>query len=400
MKPNIRLIFAILVNLGYVIFMIWLGYSIWTGKYPWFAIFLLFALFFNWPRVITAYSRTSVEDDNYFVDLSRQVEIVDHVTPELIKEILDQQDIVQIIKNDLGRTNSITYKEEWRLGLITPDLDLIKIADKITPKRTAILHSTDYFKPNNIAIAMGDHNPKGFHKWSYGLKTQLNKGDFINLKKIEIDDTSTTKHRSKLLPEFLKEDGFPLKESYLDGDPFTTDRGGTIVVDKGKLIIIYPRYFVQRRLIDDDGNLVNLGIDESFGQPIMFKVMLQPSVSRLLIKRTSKKSLIPIVRYRSFPYASDFMLPLLDTPMSASGWADLFIDNEGKGKLFFSKNKTEAEWYEMMNRLKQLLLNELARKNYHLLGLTKDKTHLNEYLSKKQGILADYFIIHDWKLPK
>ena len=33
-----------------------------------------------------------------------------------------------------------------------------------------------------------------------------------------------------------------------------------------------------------------------------------------------------------------------------------------------------------------------------LLGLTKDKTHLNEYLTKKQEILADYYIIQDWKL--
>jgi hypothetical protein len=52
-----------------------------------------------------------------------------------------------------------------------------------------------------------------------------------------------------------------------------------------------------------------------------------------------------------------------------------------------------------MNRLRELLFSELARKDYHLLSLTKDKAHLNDYLTKKQDILADYFIIHTWVLP-
>jgi len=84
--------------------------------------------------------------------------------------------------------------------------------------------------------------------------------------------------------------------------------------------------------------------------------------------------------------------------MSTSGWAELFIDTRGKAKLFITKEKTLAEWYEMMNRLRQLFYSELARKDYHLLGLTKDKAHLNEYLAKKQEILKDYYIIQDWKL--
>jgi len=41
----------------------------------------------------------------------------------------------------------------------------------------------------------------------------------------------------------------------------------------------------------------------------------------------------------------------------------------------------------------------LAKKDCHLLGLTKDQAHLNEYLAKKQRILRDYFVIRDWTLP-
>lgn len=85
--------------------------------------------------------------------------------------------------------------------------------------------------------------------------------------------------------------------------------------------------------------------------------------------------------------------------MSDSGWADLYIDTRGKGKLFIAKEKSLDEWYEMMGRLRELLYSELARKDYHLLGLAQDRAHLNEYLAKKQVILADYYIIRDWALP-
>ena len=84
--------------------------------------------------------------------------------------------------------------------------------------------------------------------------------------------------------------------------------------------------------------------------------------------------------------------------MSCSGWADLFIDPAGRAKLFIAKEKTVAEWYEMMNKLRQLLSYELAKKDYHLLSLTKDRAHLDLYLAQKQSILEDYFTVQDWKL--
>jgi hypothetical protein len=157
---------------------------------------------------------------------------------------------------------------------------------------------------------------------------------------------------------------------------------------------------VQRRLIDDQGNLVDLGLDEDYGSNPVLAVKMRPSVSEVLVRSVQAKGYIPVVRYRSVPYASDFLFPILDTPMSDSGWADLLIDTRGKGRLFIAKEKSLDEWYEMMNRLRELLYVELARKDYHLLGLTQDKPHLNEYLAKKQGILADYYIIEDWVLPQ
>ena len=154
-----------------------------------------------------------------------------------------------------------------------------------------------------------------------------------------------------------------------------------LVIDKGKIKLIYSNYFVQSRLIDDEGNLVYMGLDENF-QPssTWSEIPVIPSVSRKLFKAVHYEAYTPILRYRSFPYASNFMLPLLDTPMSESGWADLFIDTRGKAKLFIAKQKTLEEWYQMMERLRQLFFGELAKKGNHLLGLTKDQSHLDEYL--------------------
>ncbi len=37
-------------------------------------------------------------------------------------------------------------------------------------------------------------------------------------------------------------------------------------LDKGKIRIIYPQYFVQRSLIDDEGSLVYLGMMKASAQ--------------------------------------------------------------------------------------------------------------------------------------
>jgi hypothetical protein len=92
------------------------------------------------------------------------------------------------------------------------------------------------------------------------------------------------------------------------------------------------------------------------------------------------------------------MLPLIDTPLSDSGWAELFIDRMGRGQLYVAREKTLEEWYEMMGKLRQLFFDALANKGYHLLRLTKDRLHIQEYMMSKQRILYDYFHIVDWSL--
>lgn len=349
------------------------------------------------------------------------------VTPDLVMDILREKTVSDAIRQDLQRTCQIGGKEQWRLGLLTPDMDtydlsyfqlsrperlsrgmnaavMANLSDQIPVKRWAILHSTGSFnvQMNNLLIVHGLQKPmiSSYPAWSYPLKSHPPKNDYQDLRAIAIDTASpSAARRSPSLLKFLQEDGFPLKDSYPDGDPLTTERGGTIVFDKGQLKIIYADYFVQSRLIDDAGNLVYMGLDEHFGAISTGRgVPVIPSVSRKLVKCVAYEAYVPIVRYRSFPYASDFMLPILDTPLSDSGWADLFIDTRGKAKLFIAKQKTLAEWYEMMERLRQLFYCELTRKGYHLLGLTKDQRQLHDYFIQKQMILEDYFIMLDWAL--
>lgn len=349
------------------------------------------------------------------------------VTPELILEILGEESVINVIKKDLQKKRQVGGKEQWRLGLLAPGMDtydlsynqlsrkerlsrgfdattMINMANQIPIKRAAILHATSYFNTqfSNLLILHGTREPmiRRYPGWSYHLRSQIPENDYRNIRDIEINtDSLSAQNRNPSFPKFLQEDGFPLKDSYMDGDPLTTERGGTLVIDRGKIKIIYSNYYVQSRLIDDEGNLVYMGQDENFQYSSTWSgISVIPSVSKKLFKCVTYNEYTPIVRYRSFPYASNFMLPILDTPMSESGWADLFIDTRGKGKLFIAKQKTLEEWFEMMERLRQLFFGELAKKGYHLLGLTKDQNHLNEYFSKKQKILDDYFIVIDWLL--
>lgn len=326
------------------------------------------------------------------------------VTPEFILDILTEDSVINAIKKDLEKISKIGGKEQWRLGLLMPGMDTYDSSFQIHLKRTAILHPTSFFNAqfNRLMISHGAREPmiRSYPGWSYSLKSPMADNEYRNIRDIEINtDSPAANNRTPSFSKFLREDGFPLKEVYEDGDPLTTERGGTLVIDKGQIKLIYSNYFVQSRLIDDEGNLVYVGLDENFQPSSTWSgVPMIPSVSKKLFKAVLYEAYTPILRYRSFPYASNFMLPILDTPMSESGWADLFIDTRGKAKLFIAKQKTLEEWYQMMERLRLLFFGELGKKHNRLLGLTKDQGYLFDYYSKKQKIVEDYFTVLDWSL--
>lgn len=162
------------------------------------------------------------------------------VTPELIEEVLGQESVIQAIKDDLRRTGEIGYNEAWRLGLITPDQDRFdprpseltlgermkklredaayqaSLSEQIAPKRTAVLNNPSRLgsQPNRLAVAGGTVRPPiGFYPgWSYPLSTKMSPGEYARIRDLRIDtDSPSPQNRSPSLPQFLREDGFPLK---------------------------------------------------------------------------------------------------------------------------------------------------------------------------------------------
>lgn len=397
---------------------VYAGYNTLTGTFPW-PVGILAILVAVWliRKPLSRVRQSWPVAVRFSKDLSLTFPSAENVTPEYVASLLTNDSVLKAINGDLVRTDQIGHKETWSLCLITSGQDTFdprvfgmrrqealkrtladrsfrsNIMGRLPVKRAATLYSPTWFKYrlNNVLI-IADGSMK-----NHGLSANAKAGESTRIRELQVHPASA-RGRSIHLPRFLRESGFPLRQAYRDADPLTTERGGTIVSDGGRLVVIYPKYFVQRRVIDDRGELIYLGLSEDGEYGTTYGIEMRPSTSARLIKCVSYHGYVPIVRYRSFPYASDVMLPLLDTPMSANGWADLFIDTRGRAKLFVAKERTQAQWCEMLDELKQLLYSELARKDYHLLGLTRDPTHLNEYLVKKQAILAKHYHIDDFVL--
>jgi hypothetical protein len=349
------------------------------------------------------------------------------ITPEMILNILDTEPVRSTIKNDLEKTDQIRHKEQWRLGVVTPQNDtydvsifqesrkerlsrgftaaaILNAQSKVPITRWAVLFGTALFRipMNNLLIVNGIRPPfiRSYPGWSFSLKTRIPRNGYAPIRKLEVQSGSYSMvNRSTGIVAFLREDGFPVRETYVDGDPMTAERGGTIVLDRGKVKVIYRKYFIQSRLIDDEGNLLYMGLEDDFPPSAAWNgFSVKPSASKYLYQCVKYNEFVPVVRYRSFPVISSIMLPVIDTPMSDNGWADVFINRQGRGQLYVAKERTLEQWSEMMEKLRCLFFDAVIKNGYHLLKFTKNRLHVQEYMMQKQRILHDYFEIIDWSL--
>jgi hypothetical protein len=277
--------FAVFLTIFWVFFILWVVYEMAVRHGFWFlgaAAIVVALLIAREPLAITRRMRPVAAPP--CVPLVAQPDAAEKVTPEYVQAILADKAVIAAIKDDLSKTGQIGYKEVWRLGLIVPDRDQfdpglselshedrwrrfkednnyrLNLLEQIPLHRTATLYNPGTFNIQFERLTVrGGSAPLpigSYPGWSYPLGTRQQQGEYRRIREFEVDtDSVYARNRSRSLARFLHEDGFPLNHSYSDGDPLTADRGGTIVMDKGKLIIIHPRYFVQRRLIDDCGDL-------------------------------------------------------------------------------------------------------------------------------------------------
>ena len=75
---------------------------------------------------------------------------------------------------------------------------------------------------------------------------------------------STSKDVIPILP-MLRHLGFPMTTDSANGDPFALERVGVIDAHG---VIHWPNYYIQRSLIDEDGNLIYLGLDATKAIPL------------------------------------------------------------------------------------------------------------------------------------
>lgn len=395
MNISNRLLINYIFNALYIGLMVFLLYAVWQKILPWPFLFAFMLLLLRLPAMLNSSKRLPEEPDTVRQELGVQPEVKGSVTPEAIIALLDDERVKEAIRADLGKTAQIGLYQQWRLGVIDPE----STGNNLRLLRTAVLYSGDINKPDNLMISGGTMLPAGKKKWSFAVSTRIKRGEMVNLRDIQLEQEPRLDAHSHDLAGFLRQNGFPLKDYYEDGDPLSTDRTGTIVLDAaGDAVIIRPRYFTQRRLIDEQGSLVNLGADEDPARRSTFEVKIMPAVSMGLLDRVSQKKYKPLLRYRSVPYQAESLLPIMDTPMSKSGWADLFLDPQGKGRLYLANKNTREQWAEMMNRLSELYFEEVKLKDDRLVKFTQDSVLLRSYLHQKEKILADYYTIQDWNL--
>ena len=339
-----------------------------------------------------------------------------------VERLLAESRIRAAIAEDMRRGDVVDYKEQWKLAVIKPDEDrvifqagefdegmgMLEKANRLGQmplKHTAVLYPGSIIGKQESLAIKGGGVKRIYPVWSYTLDNKPRKGRSMKIEDITIAamalfrkgipelQTSLSHRQSGMpIPEFMKKMGFPLQESYEDGDPLNFERGGIITPD-GE--VYHPEFFNQRSIIDDEGNLIVLGHDEGAATEDTLK--MQPAFYKRLAQQGFRTNgPFPfLIRYRSHPVCDETMLPILDVPMSAPNWSELVINPKGEARLFTARNVGDEGWQEIMNRLRDLFIDEMRKKRNRLLAFTKDESHLNEYLSKKETILKDYFVIQD-----
>ena len=326
-----------------------------------------------------------------------------------ILEILALDSIREAIANDLKNIGKIAPNEVWKLGTIKPGKDKIwkpeYAGSYFVPSRMAMLNPRPQSRFLHNTITIATETTQWTRSTAYDFKIVHKENNLVSIR----DDVVINNNKLSLflmrrrvgefvpLPQFLRDKGFPVGEKGIQkDDPFSTVANGVIVQrTQGNMSVIHPKLLAQRTLIDDEGKIIYLGIDEeTVPRKTIFVIRMRAAEFENFHQLFSHQRYKPILWYHSFPTVSDRMLAIWDAPLTSNLLSELVIDPRGKAKLFIPKEK--ANWQEFMNSLLRLWLTIFASKGNELLAFFKDKDCLNDYLEKKEKILRAYYLIEDF----
>jgi hypothetical protein len=217
--------------------------------------------------------------------------------------------------------------------------------------------------------------------------------------------------------DFLRGEGFPVNSAPPAApDIFTLEVSGIAVVTaSGEPTVSRLPYFIQRTLVDDEGNVICLGLDEGLeeapplpsgpvevnSREFPFPVYLAPCAAHLIARQFRKSSMrglvgdASVIRYVFYPALG---LPLIDTPLLGGLWTDVFIYADMTAAAFIPKPDADRTSRTLAGALEDLWARELKKEGHHLLKFTRNTDHVTEYLTAKTRLLRQAFDIVPFSL--
>jgi hypothetical protein len=326
----------------------------------------------------------------------RYVTVGERERLDQIRELLNIPLVREALKEDFNRLGKIRDKEEWRLGVILPGHDLVGRFSFLTPSKRAVIFPKSVIgHPACIAVS----GSTSFYMRPIRLPPPPRCGEErYSLQQIKVLDPY---HGPVLLPQFLQEEYFPIEPSKLS-QQFITTASGVIVRTPEGLKVFHPQFFIQRVLIDDEGEVIWLGLDYGQDPASKFSVWMHPTLdmlTKLLTKLYQEVGGVPwhyepLVWYHTslLPFAG-MELPLLDVPPLGHTLVEVFVAPNGRCRLLIPRQG--ADFKTLVRYLEEHWEKTLSDCGGHLLCLTKDKDKLREYLNRKLEIISEYYLYED-----
>lgn len=338
-----------------------------------------------------------------------------------IREVLSDPSVQKAIKEDLNNLRKIRDKEEWRLGVILPGHDLVGRLGFLNPSKRAVIF------PKSMIGHLADIAVSG-SIFFYSRRIRLPEGhgeERYLLQKIKVLDPYHG-YQPIPLPLFLQEEGFPIEQLKLSRQLMTIASGVIVRTPDPEGCkslrfnkVFHPRFFIQRVLIDDEGEVIWLGLDYGQDPTPKFSVWMHPTLdvlTKLLMKlyqelKGAPWHYEPLVWYHTSPLPFTVAgFPLLDIPLPGYTLVEVIIEPDGirdrdpvnpdrevlihQSRILIPRKGADFE--AMIKRLEEHWEKTLSDCGGHLLHLAKDK--LREYLDRKMEIINEYYLMEDCEL--